>query len=86
MPRPAHFFLCFYFFFLYFLLVRFDFYLLVFYVEAQPVVDAHVLVGNPNHRKEGEKVATPVIEKQLISCDRENPCRDVVAEAIFASE
>jgi len=73
-------------FLFYFLLVRFDFHLFVFYVEPETVVDTHILVGDPNYRKERDDIAPPIREEKFVPRDRENAQRDVVTEAILAGE
>lgn len=73
-------------FLFYFLLVRFDFHLFVFYVESETVVDTHVLIGDPNYCKERDDITPPIREKKFVPCNRENAQGDVVAEAILAGE
>ena len=63
-----------------------DFHLLVFDVEAQAVVDAHILVGNPDEAEEGDGIAAPVGIQEFEMCDDEEKGGYIMAEAIFAGE
>lgn len=56
------------------------------YVEAQAVVDAHVLVCHPHEGKERNDVTSPVWKKQLETGDQQYRSGNVVAEAIFTGE
>ncbi len=69
-----------------FLFVGLDFYLLVLNLEAETVVNAHVLIGHPDESEEGNKVSPPVDVQQLVMNDEQHSCRDVVTETIFASK
>ena len=69
-----------------FLFVGFDFDLFMFDVETKAVVDAHVLVGDPDQGEERDKVSAPIGKQQLDSAQSEASRRNVVAEAIFAGE
>ena len=64
----------------------FDFDVLVPNIEAQAVKDTHVLIGDPDQRKEGYQVTAPVLVQQLVAGDHEEEKSDVVAETIFAGE
>ncbi len=55
-------------------------------IESQVGVNAHVLVGDPDEREEGDQVAAPIVEQQLVMGKEEEKCRDVMAEAEFAGE
>jgi len=55
-------------------------------IEPQVGVNAHVLVGDPDERKEGNQVAAPVIEQQLVMREKEEKRGHVMAEAEFAGE
>lgn len=55
-------------------------------IETQVSVNAHVLVGNPDEREEGDQVAAPVREQQLVMCEHEEKRRYVMAEAEFAGK
>ena len=68
------------------LFIGFDFHLFVFNVKAQAVVDAHVLIGNPDESEKRDEVSAPVGKQQLIAGHKENPRRDVVTETIFTGE
>ena len=69
-----------------FLFVGLDFNLLMLNVETQAVVNAHVLVGDPDEREKRNNVSAPVHKKKFIARDEKNSRRDIVAETIFASE
>jgi hypothetical protein len=68
------------------LLVGLDFDLFMFDLEAQSVVNAHVLVRDPDQGKKSNEVSPPVEIKQLVAHDQQNSGRDVVPEAIFAGK
>src|SRR2546421_2136700 len=55
-------------------------------VEAQPAVEAHVLVRHPYEREAADEVAAPVFVEQFVARDEEEEYRYVVAEAVFAGE
>ena len=55
-------------------------------IEPQMRVNAHVLVGDPDEREEGDEVAAPIVEQQLVMRDEEKKCGDVMAEAKFAGK
>ena len=55
-------------------------------VEPQMGVNAHVLVGDPDEREEGDQVAAPVVEQQLVMREHEEKDRHVMAEAEFAGK
>src|SRR5947207_10365190 len=55
-------------------------------VEAQPAVEAHVLVRHPYEREAADQVAAPVFVEQFVARDEEEEYRYVVAEAVFAGE
>jgi hypothetical protein len=59
---------------------------LVLNVEAKPGIDAHILVCDPHHSKECRQIPTPVLIKQLVSSERQEPQRHAVAEAVFTGE
>ena len=63
-----------------------DLNLLVFDIEPQMVVDAHVLVRYPHKSKPGDKVPAPVGIEKLESSDYEEQRSDIMAKAIFACE
>jgi hypothetical protein len=67
------------------LLVGLDFDLFMVDLEAQSVVNADVLVRDPDQGKNPMKYP-PVEIKQLVAHDQQNSGRDVVAEAIFAGK
>ena len=67
-------------------LVGFDLNLFVLDIESQTVVDAHVLVGDPDQGKSADQVAAPVIEQQGEAGDDEKCRGHVVAEAVLAGE
>ncbi|MCU1299510.1 MAG: hypothetical protein JWO91_3788 [Acidobacteriaceae bacterium] len=49
------------FLFLQFFFIRCDFDSFVFYIETQPVVDAHILVRDPDQRKKRDQIASPIV-------------------------
>jgi hypothetical protein len=55
-------------------------------IEAQVGVDAHVLVGDPDECEEGDQVAAPVIEQQLVMREKEEKRGYIMAEAEFAGK
>lgn len=55
-------------------------------IEAQMSVDAHVLVRNPDQREEGDQVAAPIVEQQLVMREDKEKRRDVMAKAEFAGK
>jgi len=55
-------------------------------IETQVGVNAHVLVGDPDERKEGNQVAAPVIEQQLVMREKEEKRGHVMAEAELAGK
>jgi hypothetical protein len=58
----------------------------MFNVEAQMIVNTHVLVRDPYESKEGNKITTPVwIEKLETRYHKKNRSH-VVAKTIFTSE
>ncbi len=69
-----------------FFLLGVDLHLLVFNIQPEMVVDAHVLVGHPDQGKKSDQVSSPVVVEQPESCEDQEGCGDVVAEAVFASE
>ncbi len=63
-----------------------DDYVFVFYLEAKPVEDAHVDVGDPDQRKPGDEVAAPAFIEHLESGEDEEERGNVVREAVLAGE
>ena len=55
-------------------------------VKAQAIVDAHVLIGDPDERKPRQKVSAPVRHEQFVASDYEEDDCHVMAEAVFAGE
>src|SRR4051812_24527300 len=60
--------------------------LLALDVEAEAVVDAHVLVGDPDECEAPDEVAAPVLVEQPVARDEEEEDRHVVAEAVLAGK
>lgn len=58
----------------------------MFNVEPKAVVDAHILICNPNEREEGKKVPAPVREKKFVPRYGKECCRDIMTEAVFAGK
>src|ERR1044072_559888 len=61
-------------------------YLLALDVEAEAVVEAHVLVCDPDEREAADEIAAPVFVEQLVARNEEEEDCDVVAEAVFAGK
>ena len=55
-------------------------------VEAETVVDAHVLVGYPYESEEGDEISTPSFIEHMEARDDQKEGGDVVAETVFAGE
>ena len=55
-------------------------------IEPQVGVNAHVLIGDPDQREEGDEVAAPVVKQQLVMREEEEKGRHIVAEAEFAGK
>ena len=60
--------------------------LLVFYVQSEMVINAHVLVGYPDEGEICDHIAAPIVVKQCKARqDQEGRC-DIMAEAVFVGE
>jgi hypothetical protein len=59
---------------------------LMFDVEAEAVVNAHVLIGNPDKGEEGDEISTPSPVEHVETRNDQEHGRDVVAETVFAGE
>lgn len=68
------------------LLFDLSFNLLALDDEAEPVVEAHVLVCHPHEREAADEVTAPVFVEQVVLRDEEEDESHVVAEAVFACE
>ena len=55
-------------------------------IETQVGVNAHVLIGDPDEREEGDQVAAPVVEQQLVMREEKEKGRHIMAEAEFAGK
>jgi len=55
-------------------------------VEAQPVEETHIDVGDPDKGEPGDEIAAPADVEHLELGDDEEERRDVVAEAVLAGE
>ena len=66
-----------------FLLLRVDLYLLVFDIQAQVVIDAHVLVRHPHECEKRNQVTAPVVVQQFEASKNQKRCRDIMAETVF---
>jgi hypothetical protein len=53
-------------------------------VQSQAVIDAHVLIGDPNQRQPRDQITSPIAEQQFVSREKNEDDRDVMTEAIFA--
>lgn len=69
-----------------FLLIGGNFDALVLDVEPQPVVNAHILIGDPHQSKQGNDITAPSRIEHLEARDRQKPAGDVVAEAVLTGE
>lgn len=63
-----------------------NFDVLVLDVEAKTVVDAHVVVGDPDQGKEGHEISAPSGVEHLEPRDDQEQDSDVVAETVLAGE
>lgn len=63
-----------------------DFEMLMTNVEAQTVVNAHVLIGDPNEREQRNEISTPSAVEHLKTCHHKKECGDIMAQAILASD
>ena len=63
-----------------------DLHLLMFDIQAQMVVDAHVLVRYPHQGEERDQVTAPVVVQQFESSKNEKRRRNIMAETVFTSE
>lgn len=52
-------------------------------IQAQTVVDAHVLIGDPDESEECNQVSTPSGIEQLKARDEQEECSHIVAETVF---
>lgn len=68
------------------LFFRFDGDVLTLDIEAQPVVDAHVDICDPDERKERQQVTAPIAIKKLEVGDGQEDDRYIVAETILAGK
>ena len=64
----------------------FDFNLLTFDVEAEAVIDAHVLICDPHQCEKREQISTPIFIEQLVASDYQEQDYYVVAETIFTGK
>ncbi len=55
-------------------------------IETQVGINAHVLVGDPDEREEGDEVAAPVVEEQLVMREDKEKRRDIMTKAEFAGK
>src|SRR5579862_3101371 len=55
-------------------------------VEAEPVVDAHILVCHPYEREEGDHITPPILEQHPESRKYKDQRRYVMAKAVFTSK
>lgn len=58
----------------------------MFDVEAQPVINAHVLVCHPDQSEERNDITPPVEEEHLEPREHKHQRRHVVAETVLAGE
>ncbi len=70
----------------FFLLLGTDLYLLVLDIEAQAVVDAHILIGYPHQSEQRHEIAAPVRVEQFEAGDDKKQCGYVVTETVLARE
>lgn len=60
--------------------------MLVLNIQPQSVVNADVLIGDPNQRKKRDHIAAPVWKNQFESCDREQQRGYIMTQAVLARE
>ena len=70
----------------YVFLLGLDFEVFVFDVEAETVIDAHVLVGDPDDGEKSDEISTPPGVQHLKAGDDQEDGSNVVAEAVFAGK
>lgn len=63
-----------------------DLHLLMFDIQTQMVVDAHVLISHPHQGEESDQVTAPVVVQQFEASKNEERRRDIMAETVFTSE
>ena len=66
--------------------MRLDFYLLMFNVQANVVVNAHVLIGDPDQGEKGDEIAAPISVQKPEASEKKEYSRDIMAEAVFAGK
>jgi hypothetical protein len=67
-------------------LLRGDGNVFVLNIQPQPVVDADVVITDPNQSEKRNHVSAPIRKYQFEAGDYEKDCRHVVTETIFARE
>jgi hypothetical protein len=55
-------------------------------IEANSVVNTHVLIGHPYQGKQGDQIAAPIAVEQLIASDEQKRQSDVMTETVLAGE
>ena len=55
-------------------------------IEAQAVVDAHVLIGYPDQSEQGDQIAAPAAIEHLESREDQKSGRHIVAETVLAGK
>jgi len=63
-----------------------DFEMFVLDIEAEAIVNAHVLVGHPDQGEEGDEISAPAGVEHVEAGDYQEYGGDVVAETVFADE
>ena len=69
-----------------FFLLRMNLNLLVLDIEAEMVVNAHVLIGHPYEREQRDQVSAPVVEEKFEAGENQKRRRDIMAETVFTGE
>ena len=60
--------------------------MLMFDIQRQMVIDAHVLVRHPHQREQRNQVTAPVLVQQFEASKNQKRCRDVMAETVLTCE
>jgi hypothetical protein len=68
------------------ILLSFDLKILVLNIEAQTIVNAHVLVGDPDKREQGDDITSPIRVQHAKASDNQEKSGHIVAETVFTSE
>ena len=69
-----------------FFLFRMDLNLLMFDIQTEMVINAHVLIGHPDDGKQGDQISSPIVEEELEAGENQERRRDIMTETIFTGE